>query len=81
MQNAAKLTKLFYIQVWQDSDTDYNTLDAILLNALRIAHGYSLVNHPKLVQLLKEKDIAVEISPISNQASHQSGNHGNTECM
>lgn len=33
----------------------------------RIGHGYALVKHPKLLELVKERDIAIEVNPISNQ--------------
>jgi adenosine deaminase CECR1 len=46
---------------------DYNLFDAILLNATRIGHAYAVIKHPKLLKLLKEKDIPVEVNPISNQ--------------
>lgn len=41
--------------------------DAILLGSRRIGHGYALSKHPKLMDLVKKKDIALEINPISNQ--------------
>ncbi|EST07745.1 Adenosine/AMP deaminase domain protein [Kalmanozyma brasiliensis GHG001] len=48
-------------------DADLNLYDAILLNTRRIGHGVSLARHPTLTDLVKEKDICVEICPISNQ--------------
>lgn len=53
-----------------NTDADINLIDAILMNAKRIGHGYSLFKHPVLWAALKEKDIAIEISPISNQVLH-----------
>jgi adenosine deaminase CECR1 len=44
-----------------------NVLDAILLGAKRIGHGLSLVKHPLLIQIAKEREIAIEVCPISNQ--------------
>jgi len=44
-----------------------NVLDAILLDAKRIGHGLTLVKHPLLMQIVKERDIAIEVCPISNQ--------------
>ena len=52
---------------WFGSPSDTNVLDAVLLNATRIGHGYSLVKHPILKQMIKEQEIAVEVCPISNQ--------------
>lgn len=40
------------------------------MNTKRIGHGYSLYRHPVLWEAFKEKDIAIEISPISNQVLH-----------
>lgn len=44
---------------------DVNLYDAILLGTKRIGHGFSLVKHPKLMQLCREKDIMIEVCPIS----------------
>jgi len=44
-----------------------NVLDAILLDAKRIGHGLTLIKHPLLMQIVKERDIAIEVCPISNQ--------------
>lgn len=52
---------------WFGTDVDLNLLDAILLNSTRIGHAYAIVKHPVISKLLRDKDIAVEISPISNQ--------------
>lgn len=42
-------------------------MDAILLNTTRIGHGYALLKHPLLWNIVRRRDIAVEVSPISNQ--------------
>lgn len=47
--------------------TDNNLYDAILLGTKRIGHGFSLIKHPHLIDLVKEKDICIESCPISNQ--------------
>ncbi|KAL8572788.1 hypothetical protein ACOMHN_024964 [Nucella lapillus] len=52
---------------WQDAASDYNLVDAILLNTTRIGHGYALYKHPKLMESVRSQNIAVEVSPISNQ--------------
>ncbi len=44
-----------------------NVLDAILLSARRIGHGLTLIKHPLLMQIVKEREIAIEVCPISNQ--------------
>ena len=46
---------------------DGNLFDAILLNAKRIGHGYALASHPLLMEIFKEKNIAIESCPISNE--------------
>lgn len=47
--------------------TDLNLVDAILLNSSRIGHGFALAKHPKLMEIGRNKRIAVELCPISNQ--------------
>lgn len=49
------------------SSADINLFDAILLNTTRIGHGLSLTHHPHLRSILRQKNILVEVSPISNQ--------------
>ncbi|XP_055314977.1 adenosine deaminase 2-like [Sitodiplosis mosellana] len=46
---------------------DENLIDAVLLGSRRIGHGFALTKHPKLIDLVKSNDIAVEVNPISNQ--------------
>ncbi|EKD20370.1 adenosine/AMP deaminase [Drepanopeziza brunnea f. sp. 'multigermtubi' MB_m1] len=46
---------------------DGNLFDAVLLNAKRIGHGYALARHPLLMEKFKEKGIAIESCPISNE--------------
>lgn len=53
-----------------NSEADTNLIDAILMNTKRIGHGFSLYKHPVLWAAFKEKDIAIEVSPISNQVLH-----------
>jgi len=44
-----------------------NLYDAVLLDAKRIGHGLALIKHPLLMRIVKERDIAIEVCPISNQ--------------
>jgi len=44
-----------------------NMYDALLLNSKRIGHGFNIMNFPVLVEVAKEKDVCIEISPLSNQ--------------
>ncbi|KAG4076714.1 hypothetical protein HA402_002001 [Bradysia odoriphaga] len=46
---------------------DENLVDAILLGTKRIGHAYALSKHPQLLKLVKERDIAIEVNPVSNQ--------------
>ncbi|XP_049295380.1 adenosine deaminase AGSA-like [Anopheles funestus] len=52
---------------WHGMPTDENLLDAIMLGTKRIGHGYALLKHPVLAEMVKERDICVEINPVSNQ--------------
>lgn len=47
------------------TEADMNLYDAILLGTKRIGHGFSITKHPKLLQLCRERGIAIEICPIS----------------
>ncbi|CBQ72015.1 related to adenosine deaminase [Sporisorium reilianum SRZ2] len=49
------------------ADADLNLYDALLLDTKRIGHGVSLARHPVLTDMAKERDVCVEICPISNQ--------------
>ncbi|TVY83644.1 Adenosine deaminase 2-A [Lachnellula suecica] len=49
------------------TNVDGNLFDAVLLNAKRIGHGYAIARHPLLMDLFKEKNIAIESCPISNE--------------
>lgn len=48
-------------------ETDNNLYDAIILGTKRIGHGFSLIKHPHLIDLVKERNICIENCPISNQ--------------
>jgi adenosine deaminase CECR1 len=48
-------------------DTDSSLIDVILLGTIKIDHGYSMTKHPVLMDLCKEKWIAVETCLISNE--------------
>ena len=47
--------------------TDSNLFDALLFNARRIGHGFSLFKHPLLLDLAKKQNAMVEVCPISNE--------------
>ena len=44
-----------------------NLDDALLLGAQRIGHGLALVRHPVLMEKVRERGVAIEVCPISNQ--------------
>ena len=44
-----------------------NLFDAILLNATRIGHGYAITKHPNAMKLAIDRNITLEVCPISNQ--------------
>jgi adenosine deaminase CECR1 len=48
-------------------ETDGNLLDAVLLGAKRIGHGFALPRNPYLVKKFKDQNICVEVCPISNE--------------
>lgn len=52
---------------WEGTPTDRNLIDAVLLNTSRIGHGYALTKHPQVMKVVKERGIAIEVNPISNQ--------------
>ena len=47
--------------------SDRFQVDAVLLGTQRIGHGYALIKHPGVLELVKRQGIAVEVNPISNQ--------------
>lgn len=52
---------------WYGMPVDMNLIDAILLNTTRIGHGYALTKHPKVMEKVLERQIGIEVNPISNQ--------------
>lgn len=48
-------------------DTDGNLVDAVLLGAKRIAHGFALPRHPYILEQMKKRNMCVELCPISNE--------------
>jgi adenosine deaminase CECR1 len=49
---------------WVSTD---NLYDAVLLDTKRIGHGFNLFRFPNLIELVKKRDICLEINPLSNQ--------------
>ena len=50
-----------------NSQSVQNMYDALLLNSKRIGHGFNIMNFPKAIELAKEKDVCIEVNPLSNQ--------------
>lgn len=48
-------------------DTDGNLVDAVLLGARRIGHGFALPRHPYVLEQMKKHRVCVELCPISNE--------------
>lgn len=48
-------------------DADSNVHDAIILGSRRIGHGYQLAKHPALQEICRDRQIAVEVCPISHE--------------
>ncbi|KAJ8711080.1 hypothetical protein PYW07_008322 [Mythimna separata] len=70
MLSEAKDEINFYLHAgetaWLGTSADENLVDAILLGAKRIGHGYALTKHPSLMSAVIKKDIALEVNVISN---------------
>lgn len=49
------------------NSTDENLFDAILLGTKRIGHGFSLFKHPHLMHMCRERNICLEVCPVSNE--------------
>jgi adenosine deaminase CECR1 len=49
------------------TDTDGNLMDALLLGAKRIGHGFALPRHPYIMDEMKKRGVCVEICSISNE--------------
>jgi adenosine deaminase CECR1 len=52
----------------QDSDpvgAAQNIYEAVLLGAKRVGHGTGYLRHPYLLQLIEERNVAVEVCPVS----------------
>lgn len=51
---------------WYGSSTDENLIDAIILGTKRIGHAYALLKHPLVLEEVKNSNICIEVSLVSN---------------
>lgn len=58
---------LFYSPSESEKQLNNGIYDAVLLDCKRIGYAYHLLKYPLLMEMVKEQNIAVEVSPISNQ--------------
>ena len=54
-------------QFEDDRFVSNNIYDALVFNTRRIGHGLAYIKHPNLYGVLRERNIAIEICPASNQ--------------
>ncbi len=58
----------FYLHAGESLEvTSDNLIDAYLLGAKRVGHGFNLYHFPSLMDKYIENDICLEVCPISNQ--------------
>jgi adenosine deaminase CECR1 len=60
--------KFFFHAGETDWNNRYNLYDAFLLNSTRIGHGFALPRYPKLIELARQRKVAVEVSPPAGLA-------------
>ena len=48
--------------------------DAVMLGSKRIGHGFNLYYFPLLMEMIKEREIVIEVNPISNNVLRYSDN-------
>ncbi|RDA93716.1 hypothetical protein CP533_0260 [Ophiocordyceps camponoti-saundersi (nom. inval.)] len=49
------------------TEIDENLVDALLLGAKRIGHGFALPRHPRIMEQMKARGVCIELCPISNE--------------
>jgi len=70
MQNLSKNYGVDLPLMLHDGESDWstlNTVDAVLLGAKRLGHGFNLLSHPLLMEEVRKRGVAIEVCPISNQ--------------
>jgi adenosine deaminase CECR1 len=57
----------FYFHAGESTSRSNTELyDAILMGTKRIGHGFGLMMHPKLIELVRKNNICIECCPVSN---------------
>ncbi len=65
---AAGVTLPYFFHAGESNRADNENLyEALLLHSRRLGHGLALAKHPLLLELVRDRQIAVEVCPISNQ--------------
>jgi adenosine deaminase CECR1 len=49
------------------NSTDRNLFDALMLDSRRIGHGFSMYKHPQLMADARDRNVLLEVCPISNE--------------
>ena len=44
-----------------------NAYESVLLRSKRIGHGYGFQKHPYLLEIVRQRNIAIEVCPVSSQ--------------
>jgi adenosine deaminase CECR1 len=66
-QTALNVSMPFYFHAGEsDWYSNENLYDVLLLETKRIGHGYAIAQHPLLQDIVKERQTALEVCPISN---------------
>ncbi|XP_070581355.1 adenosine deaminase 2-like [Ptychodera flava] len=52
---------------WQGVETDENLIDALMLNSSRLGHANAAIKHPSVLKKIKDRNIPIEVNPISSQ--------------
>jgi adenosine deaminase CECR1 len=58
--------KFFFHAGETDWNNRYNLYDAFLLNATRIGHGFAMARYPKLLELARQRQVAIEVRESLN---------------